>query len=294
MGENSSIEWTDHTFNPWIGCTKVSPGCANCYAEVQDRRFGYTSGGWGKGKPRKRTSPANWKKPVQWNKAAAAAGRRAKVFCASLADVFDEEVPALWRESLFDMIRECQALDWLLLTKRPGLMKRWFGGNRAPDNVWLGVSVEDQKTADERIPQLLEISARIHWISYEPALEGVDFRRWLRCEGDTDGDGNCPRYGHRQACPKKLDWIIVGGESGRLDARPFNVAWARSTIAQCDDADVAVFVKQLGTRPIGVSAADLEMAAVSTRWPHWPTDLKGGNVDEWPGDLRVREYPKNH
>src|SRR5580692_7935980 len=119
MGENSKIEWCDHTFNPWIGCQKVSPGCDHCYAETQNNLRKWNGGKWGPHAPRKRTSEANWKKPLQWQKRAAEFSGRRRVFCASLADVFDNKAPDGARDDLFDLIRETPSLDWLLLTKRP-------------------------------------------------------------------------------------------------------------------------------------------------------------------------------
>jgi protein gp37 len=212
MGENSGIQWTHHTFNPWVGCQRVSPGCENCYAEAYDKRVGgaLVDGTkqlrWGPKAPRVRTSAANWKKPLQWNKRAQLAGVRERVFCASLADVFElnEHIEPNWRLELFSIIRQTPALDWLLLTKRPenfeaalrsaleisarhnGYMEsaeafeetrlwltRWLGGD-PPFNVWLGTTVEDQQRANERIPRVIEIPAAVRFLSMEPLLEGVD------------------------------------------------------------------------------------------------------------------------
>jgi len=155
MAETTGIEWAHSTFNPWIGCTRVSAACDHCYAAtLGHNRFGVE---WGAGEPRRRTSPGNWREPIRWNKAAAAAGERRRVFCASLADVFDAEVADEWRQDLFALIDATPALDWLLLTKRPKLMAEWSQRQALPSNVWAGTTVEDQKMANLRIPQLLQV-----------------------------------------------------------------------------------------------------------------------------------------
>ncbi|HUN99843.1 MAG TPA: phage Gp37/Gp68 family protein [Bradyrhizobium sp.] len=229
MAENSKIEWTDHTFNPWIGCQHVSPGCDHCYAEtMMDKRYGTVE--WGPHGERKRTSDANWKQPRKWNYQARRfkreRGRRPRVFCASLADVFDNKVPAAWRVDLFTLIRECRRLDWLLLTKRPQNIAKmlpadWGCGYH---NVWLGVTAEDQQRYDQRWPQLSMIPAVVKFISYEPAI----------------GPLRLPRLGPYP------DWLISGGESG-AGARPMDPQWARDIIADCGRYDVVPFHKQWGT-----------------------------------------------
>src|SRR3546814_4489006 len=133
MGENSKIEWTDHTFNPWTGCTKVSPACDHCYAEGWSKRSGLVE--WGHGKPRRLTSDANWRKPLKWNDEAARKGVRYRVFCASLADVFDAEVDDAWRDELFALIAMTPHLDWLLLTKRPQVARRYFDERRSEEHT---------------------------------------------------------------------------------------------------------------------------------------------------------------
>jgi protein gp37 len=220
--QNSHIEWTDHTFNPWEGCTKVSPGCTNCYAEARNQRF---SGGenWGKGAPRRRTSIQNWKQPLKWDREARGEGReslecpsceapwkecdcgfaqrRPRVFCASLADWLDDEVPIEWLADLLKLIHDTPNLDWQLLTKRPQNWRRrveqvserfriagdairmpwatsWLEGD-SPENVWLGTSVENQEMADKRIPALLQIPAKVRFLSCEPLLEAVDLSHYI-------------------------------------------------------------------------------------------------------------------
>jgi protein gp37 len=290
MAENSKIEWCHHTFNPWIGCTKVSAGCAHCYAEnLMDTRYGKVQ--WGPQGTRVRTSPANWRKPIKWNEWASkgtcwacggnvTAGKpcpvcvydgtvgrpyRARVFCASLADVFEGR-PELdeWLVDLLLMVDATPHLDWLLLTKRPEnyakLLPTSFQKHTRP-NLWLGTSVEDQPNANVRVPHLLSVNAVVHFVSYEPALGPVRFGGWL------------PR----------VNWVIVGGESGG-GARPFETAWARSVIEECAAAKSAAFIKQLGAQPY---ASDWEGCSP----PMHLKSKKGGDPDEWPEYLRVREFP---
>ena len=227
MTENTKIEWCDHTFNPWIGCTAVGPGCDRCYAEAMARRWGWAK--WGAGEARRRTSLATLRKPLKWNADAEKAGVRARVFCGSLMDVFDREVPREWREGLFGMIRATPWLDWILVTKRignaAGMLPGDWNGNGAPPrpsgtpphlvergtataereprtpnpepasggggypNVWLVATICDQGEADRDIGKLLEIPAVVHGVSFEPALGAVDFRRWISHPCDRTSAG---------------------------------------------------------------------------------------------------------
>lgn len=252
MAENSNIEWTTHTFNPWIGCTHVSPGCKFCYAEtLMDKRYGKVE--WGKGKPRLRTSAANWRLPLKWNRGAEKSGTRPRVFCASLADVFDEEAPELWRGELFNLIGQTPNLDWLILTKRPQnitpMMQSLDRGHRyfeLQENVWLGTSVENQQTADERIPELLKIPAAVRFLSCEPLLGEVDLNEYLGCGWDGEGGWrNCPQHLSGKIDCSGVDWVIVGGESGP-NARPMHPDWVRSLRDQCQAANVPFLFKQWG------------------------------------------------
>lgn len=254
MAENSKIEWTDHTFNPWIGCQKVSPGCDHCYAEGWSKRSGHVE--WGPHGARRRTSAANWRKPLAWDKAAREAGRRARVFCASLADVFDNHASILpeWRADLWRLIAATPHLDWLMLTKRPQnigkmLPHAWNGGW---PNVWLGTTVENQTEAHRRIPHLLSVPAAVRFLSVEPMLGPVDLTEWFwgreepcpGCSKDIDCDcGHLPR--HMLGEEDDLSWVICGGESGP-GARPMNWDWARSLRDQCQAAGVPFFFKQWG------------------------------------------------
>lgn len=286
MAETTGIAWTDSTFNPWIGCTKISPGCANCYAETLDHRFG--GGHWGKGAPRKRTSAANWKLPLRWNKSPRADWERPRVFCGSLCDVFDPEVPASWLADLAALIAQTPNLDWLLLTKRPESFWRWKCATvqqgashpiRWPSNVWLGVTVENQEQAEKRIPLLLEQSAAVRFLSCEPMLGPVDLRSYFSNGGDV--------------WPSHVDWVIVGGESGPR-ARPCDLAWVRSLRDQCKEAVVPCFVKQMGANCYGQpeDADSHEEAAGYQSERNWFKDRAGADPDEWPEDLRVQQWPE--
>lgn len=253
MAENSAIEWTDHTFNPWVGCTKVSPACDHCYAETWAKRTGQPHLWAGE---RRRTTASNWQQPHIWNRRAAAAGRRERVFCASLADVFDNQVPERWRDDLWHLIDQTPNLDWLLLTKRPQNIakmlptpaigaKPW--GTGWP-NVWLGTTAENQEEADRRIPHLLAVPAAIRFLSCEPLLGLIDLRA-MDIDGDTEllplGAGWLGRLEPGEQEEARINWIIAGGESGP-GARPMHPDWARALRNQCADAMVPFFFKQWG------------------------------------------------
>lgn len=247
MAENSEISWTDHTFNPWMGCTKISDGCKFCYAEtLMDKRYGKVQ--WGPQGTRIRTSDANWKKPLQWNRQAAKEGRRYRVFCASLADVFEDRLElAPWRADLFDLIAKTPNLDWLLLTKRPeSIMPMLIAAGRGfqdlPDHLWIGTSVEDQDAADKRIPELLKVPARVRFLSCEPLLGPVNLSPWMTsCWQHEKAEWMLRRWGSSQP----ISWVIVGGESGH-SARPMHPQWARGLRDQCQAAGVAFHFKQHG------------------------------------------------
>lgn len=256
MSANSAIEWTDHTFNPWWGCVKVSPGCEHCYAETISSRYGHRS--WGPARTTKRRTfgETHWHEPLRWNAAAEREGVRKRVFCASMADVFEGHPDVVdARQQLWTLIEATPWLDWLLLTKRPENIKlfvptSWWS-NPQP-NVWYGTSLEDVQRAKDRIPQLAEVPAAVRFLSCEPLLGPLE----------------------------KLDlsaihWVIVGGESG-WGARRMDPDWARSIHAQCRDAGVAFFFKQAGTVLAG----------------EWGMGGKGGHdLRRMPADLRVRDYP---
>lgn len=232
MGKETGIAWCDHTFNPWWGCFKVSPACANCYAATLDHRLGGDF--WQLRGPRKFFGDRHWKQPLRWDADACHSGKRALVFCASMADVFEDRPDLVpWRARLFDLIRRTQYLDWLLLTKRPENMPRMYPGylDREPwPNVWLGTTVERMIEARERLPHLLAASAVVHFVSAEPLLGELDLTPWLTSE-----------YARGRA--SSIDWVITGCESGH-GARPQNVDWYRSLRDQCAATGTAFFLKQ--------------------------------------------------
>lgn len=255
MAENSKIEWTHHTFNPWIGCQKVGPGCDHCYAEARDKRF--TGGSmWGPHAARQRTSPANWRKPLKWDRDAAAAGERRRVFCASLADVFDNHpsIQPEWRADLWRLIEATPHLDWMLLTKRPGNIANMlpvpFNFDRLYPNVWLGCTVVNQAEADRDIPKLLSVPAKVRFLSIEPLLGPVTFRwaSWVSWQEQISARGRVDQYDGLRG----IDLVIVGGESGS-GARPMHPDWARSLRDQCQAAGVAFHFKQWGEWAPGAS-----------------------------------------
>lgn len=332
--DGSKIEWTDATWNPLRGCSRVSEGCRNCYAEAVAARFSEpglpyhglaeywfsdaTKGGDGKFRPRwtgkvrfveeRLADPLRWKRPR-------------RIFVNSMSDLFHESVPNDVIEAIFGVMAAAQQHTFQVLTKRPARMLNWFQGlaenafeySRPPadtcviaagvsmrrdeflcpavpwplPNVWIGVSVEDQKTADERIPLLLETPAAVRWISAEPMLGKIDLAKaggvW------SDMSGRIVRGGSTYG--RQLDWAVVGGESGP-QARSFHLDWARALLEDCRAAGIPVFMKQIGARPCGLGAEELEREIPGVDWRNWPRHPKGGDMDEWPQHLRERDFPE--
>lgn len=280
MGAQSKIEWTDSTFNPWVGCTKVArarsapSACDFCYAEKWAKRSGQVK--WGN-HSRRRTTEAYWRNPLAWNSRARAFqsqhGRRQRVFCASLADVFDNQADPVWRADLFKLIRDCDQLDWQLLTKRPQNIRKMLPtdwGDGYP-NVWLGTTTEDESAYQKRVPHLLKVPAAIRFVSYEPALGPL---------GRLDIEGRSP------------DWVIMGGESGvRSEAfRLTDPRWIRDAIVECGRIKAAPFLKQWGTyknNPLVVEE-QFEFEQVMRNDP--PENGKGGG--KLDGRL-WREFPES-
>lgn len=229
MAKNSSIEWTHHTFNPWWGCARVSPACDHCYAETWAKRVGQAV--WGAKAPRRFFSDSHWRDPIKWNSEARSDGTRRRVFCASMADVFERRAELNpWRKRLWQLIEQTPHLDWLLLTKRPqniGGMTPWE--RKWPNNIWLGTTVENQKFAELRLPHLLKHPAKVRFLSCEPLLGPIDLTGWIRPKAGLYG----------------IDWIIAGGESGP-GARPMDPDWARSLRDQAMSNGVAFHFKQWG------------------------------------------------
>ncbi len=262
----TKIEWTattlpdgtklpGFTFNPWVGCQKVSFACDNCYAETWAKRAGNPELWQGE---RRRTTAENWMQPLKWNREAERSGIRRKVFCASLADVFDNQVPAEWRNDLWDMIGMTRRLDWLLLTKRPQNIlkmlpdpqmgvKPWGDGW---SNVWLGTTVENQTEADRRTPHLRAVPASVRFLSCEPLLSAI--------KPDLTG----------------IDWVICGGESGP-QARPMHPDWARGLRDQCQAADVPFFFKQSGC---WISVLDRDKDDPDWRYNYTRADREGDHA----------------
>jgi len=256
MGAVTKIEWCDHTFNPWWGCTQVSPLCDHCYAMMLDARW-FKREHWGPAAPRRYFGDDHWQEPLKWEHAAQAEGRRHRVFCASMADVFDNEVDPAVRDRLWLLIRQTPNLDWVLLTKRIGNAPEMLPGDwRAGyPNSWLLVSV-DQAGLERDVPKLLATPAVMHGVSIEPQLGPVQLGGFAR----------------------RLQWVINGGESG-AGARPYHLEWARSLVRECGAAGTAIFIQKLGCRPFEGGR------------PLRFRDYAGGDLNEWPADLRVRQFP---
>jgi protein gp37 len=233
MAKDSGIEWTHHTFNPWWGCVKLSPACAHCYAEKWARRVGMDL--WGGAAPRRFFSEKHWREPLRWNAEAKRAEIRARVFCASMADVFEprNELDP-WREKLWELIEKTPNLDWLLLTKRPGHIKHVYPWVSVPrENVWLGTTAENQRWATRRVDRLTSVPAFVRFLSCEPLLSAIDLTPWLN--------------------EKQISWVIAGGESGG-EARPTHPNWIRSLRNQCATYAVPFHFKQ---------------------WGHWSPEVRG-------------------
>lgn len=246
MAENSGISWTDNTFNPWVGCTKVSPACDFCYAETWDEKMGGER--WGPKAVRTRTGVKNWNRVRRWDRLAAESGRRTIVFCASLADVFDNHRSILpeWRDDLWSLIRETPNLAWMLLTKRPQNIARFLPGDWGDGypNVAIGASAENQEETDRRVPVLLGVPAAGRFLSMEPLLGPV------MIPPDSLGEG-------------RIDYVIAGGESGDF-ARRSDPDWFRSVRDQAVSAGVGFHFKQWGEfgptgERVGVDAAGIEL-----------------------------------
>lgn len=314
MGENTKIEWCDHSWSPWRGCTKVSPGCANCYAETLSKRNPKVMGYWGKGKPR--VLAKNWKQPLKWNQeveewnqmeAAIGKGPVVRTVFPSLCDWLDDEVPVEWLARFLALTHHTPNLRWLLLTKRPENWRKRIeaasdycveGGRVGcdskgeyleswldcidmpergayPENIWVGTSVEDQERTS-RINDLLDIPAAGRFLSVEPLLGPVDIMPWIGDNEDAPMDWGT------------LDWVIIGGESGP-GARPCNVEWVGSLVKQCWITGTKCFVKQLGSNACNSELTSDEFAPYMGRIIL--NHPKGGDPAEWPEDLRVRQLP---
>ncbi|MDQ6892171.1 MAG: phage Gp37/Gp68 family protein [Acidobacteriota bacterium] len=312
MSVKTGIEWTDSTWNPVRGCSRVSRGCENCYAERVAGRFsdeGFPFHGFARryaGSDRAehaRATEGRWtgkvelvekhlEDPLRWK-----APRR--VFVNSMSDLFHEKLSIEDVARVFSVMERCPQHTFQVLTKRAELMRGFARLHKVLPNVWLGVSIEDQKTADERIPLLLEAPAARRFVSAEPLLGPVELFRYLApayrahwTRGyDPDVDDHAALAQLARAAMRRqfgdapfLDWVIVGGESGP-GARPFALSWARTVLAECRAAGVPAFMKQVGSRPEG------DFAELATMTGERLASSKGGDPSEWPEDLRVREFP---
>lgn len=365
MGRETTIEWTDHTWNPWRGCQHATlsdgtphPGCLNCYAETWSRRNPKVLGEWGPDGSRIAAAPQTFNAPLAWNRAAEKAGERRRVFVDSLSDFFedwpgevrhhegrrlltasnlrehsvrvtnpltegsgiyaperngpmlDDERPTTLddlRAAAFRVIDACPWLDFLILTKRPGNIRRFWPhrDKYGPDheglaprfcwdrrNVWLLYSASDQASFDAGVPELLKCRdlSPVLGVSAEPLIGPIDARTLIgpHCSCYSCPPQPCDEYLRTGRCPRtpsRLNWVIVGGESGG-GSRPFDLQWARSLIAQCKAAGVPCFLKQIGRRPVdGKYSPPSPLISLS--------DAKGGDPAEWPNDLpRVRQFPE--
>jgi protein gp37 len=304
MGSKTAIGWTGYqmpdgtitegkTYNPWTGCSKISRGCARCYAETQNKRYNWNPDGWGQGKPRKQTSEAYRAKPLHWARDAKQKGIVYRVFGGSLMDPFDPEVPQEWRDRYWELIDATGGpLEWLLLTKRIENAKEMMPASwikNPPPYVRLGVTAEDQENADKRIFDLMMTWRGKNFISVEPMLSPVNLH-WIKGPKGEHYDflsganvygyfprpepppgwkvinGPSPEFGVLRTL--RINWVIVGGESG-AGCRPMNPAWAFDLLVQCRNSNIPYFFKQLGGFP------DKQ---------HLP--------EQWPLVLRVQEFPE--
>jgi protein gp37 len=308
VADGTGIAWTDATWNPLRGCSRVSEGCRFCYAEGVAARFsgpGLPYEGLARSTPQGprwtgkiRLVPEVLDQPLRWR-------RPRRIFVNSMSDLFHEDVPFAFIDRVFAVMALSYWHTFQVLTKRPARLREYLSHTHGPGNVlarvlhhareiekprgyvhpdslgwpyrnvWLGVSVEDQRAADERIPELLATPAAVRFLSCEPLLGPVN-----PC-AVPDRKTRPAEFSTRYTPLGDLDWVIVGGESGR-GARRMEEAWARSLVEQYRVAGVPVFVKQLGS----------VWARESKHWPHG--DSKGGDPEEWPEDLRVREMPEVH
>jgi protein gp37 len=291
---STNISWTDETWNPLVGCSCISPGCARCYAATAAAS------------PRLQQFPQYQKvkdwdgtvefvesqllKPMSWKKPK-------RIFVCSMSDLFHENVPDEWIDKVLAIASLCPQHTFQILTKRPERALEYFDNTTVVDtliqtapnyirhvkarlplpNTWIGTTVENQAMADKRVSMLLEIPAAVRFLSCEPLLEEINltFTNYVD-DWNNSTDSGC----------SKISWVIVGGESGK-GARECHIDWVRSQVLQCQSADVPVFVKQLGSNPV-FSESDYP-----SHFPHHYITGKGGDLDEFPNDLKIREFPSN-
>jgi|SRR5581483_7630515 len=269
MAKNSGIAWTDDTANFWWGCVKVSPGCENCYAETLSKRVGMDI--WGPAKTTQREyKKAVWRDLIKWDRESRESGTRRKVFVQSMSDFLEDHPQVVdWREEAKRLMVSLTNTDILMLTKRPENAERFLGDwfKNWPAHVWFGVSTENQEMADKRIPLLLQVPAQVLWLSVEPQLGLIDLRKYLFPVSTVSWGSGYDDWDF-DVDPSPINWVVVGGESG-VHCRPFDIEWARELRQECAEAEVAFFMKQLGGHPD-----------------------KRHNLEQFPEDLRVREFPR--
>lgn len=325
MSVQSAIEWCDATWNPVRGCVKVSPGCKHCYAETFAERFRGVAGHPYEQGFDPRLVPDMLDEPLRWTKPRT-------IFISSMSDLFGDFVPDKYVDRVLTRMLLTPRHTYQVLTKRAERLPKYlldsslyrrvwedaeyvYLGHKnlrlpriSPQHVpvtpwiWYGVSVENQKAADERIPHLLRAPAAVRFLSIEPLLGPVDLSRWLSWDNQTpprkchacNGIGpdglRCYLCGAQGMASAALDWVIVGGESGP-GAREMEIDWARDIVTQCRAAGVPVFVKQLGARPMLEDGTRLRLTRTDDNGKRTP-DIKGKAIEEWPEDLRVREMPR--
>lgn len=273
MGKITGIGWTNSTFNIVHGCVEIphDPACTHCYAREFSKRLGKDL--WGKTKPRQQMGEHYWNDPLRWDRKAAAAGIRHKVFCSSMADVFEDHPDLVApREQLWKLIERTPNLIWQLLTKRPENMKGMVPASWRhcwPTNIWAGTTVANQEWADKRCPILAEIPARVRWLSVEPMFGPMDLSKHFEAGHESGGPAGWIQD------PSPFTWTVVGGESGN-GARPMKREWVTDLLAQCRKYKVAFFFKQKGN----VMAKEMGCK-----------DAKGADPSEFPEEFRVQEFP---
>lgn len=303
MSGKTNIEWAEKVWNPTIGCTRVSPGCAHCYAfEVHDKRHKGYMAALARGEklklPKQYAKPfkdfqffgGRLQDPMHWRKPA-------RIFVNSMSDVFHERMTIEFWSAMVTTMTLCPQHQFLILTKRADRMMDFCQQVSPPPNAWMGVTVENQKAADERIPYLLKTPAAVRWLSVEPMLERIEFK-W----------SHFVPFG--ESGRSHIQWLVLGGESGPK-SRHFYVEWARDVRKFCQKTGTPLFIKQLGS-----FCLDHNDQGFEGEEPHcWPAgtadklpvpeddemqgdpipirlkDRKGGDMAEWPEDLRIREYP---
>lgn len=327
MSENSPIQWTHHSFNPWWGCAEVSPGCAHCYARTDANRYAPRMTLWGPNSERRFFGDNYWRNPVKWNARCAKAGIRERVFCASMADVFDNH-PGVGaaRARLFQLIRETPNLDWLLLTKRIGNVRKmieeaadwhfdngdrnvcgwltaWYREGISPANVWLGASIVNQEEADRDIPKLLATPARIRFLSCEPLLGPIDLLHIKREPSAFDrampGFSDCTGFyrdvlaGSQSVTTATHEYVSPAGSGKKIDW----VICGGESGHGARSMNISWAVTILAECHSNGVPAFMKQLGARVNWDdnHPPRSIihaKGGDIREWPEALQVREFPE--